>query len=147
MAAYDPMTLTQTDLSKYRRLWWQIEDRYILEQQTNSICDGLIGVSRNHEDTGSDYDGDSDNDYDEFEERLSKPIDWDAIKRRREENPSPPRVPGDDFQGSAYDTADIMLEDGEWKLSEEDFPGYVAKEKGVTSAPEGSEVSLFRTET
>lgn len=136
MEACDPMTLTQADLSKYRRLWWQIEDRYILEQQTNSIWDGL-GVTRNHEDTRSDYAGDSDDGHDEYEKRLSKLTDWDAVKRRIEENPSPPRVPGGDFQGPVYDTADIVLENGELKLSEEDFPGYVATEDEGSSAAEG----------
>ncbi|KAH7327474.1 hypothetical protein BKA65DRAFT_555028 [Rhexocercosporidium sp. MPI-PUGE-AT-0058] len=108
VAAEDPLTVTQEDLSKYRRLYQQIEDRYLLENQ-------------DHDDTI--YDGDSDIEDADYENHQPiVPPDAEERARRTAANPKMGR--GDFFPGSTWDTADIELEAGAWRISEGAASGY-----------------------
>ncbi|KAG4444173.1 hypothetical protein IFR05_000402 [Cadophora sp. M221] len=120
MAAEDPLTVTQADLSKYRRLYQQIEDRHILENQNNPWCNGMVGHgNRDPDHNDAVYDGDSDLEDANYESHqpIVRPDD-EEFARRVAANPQ--MEPGDDFPGSFWGVDDIELEDGDWRVSEED---------------------------
>ncbi|KAL5328065.1 hypothetical protein ACEPPN_005773 [Leptodophora sp. 'Broadleaf-Isolate-01'] len=122
MADEDPETFTQADLSRYCRLYYQVEDRHILENQNNPWCNGMVGHGNRDPDDDAVYDGDSDLEDADYENHLPiVPPDDKELARRIAENPQ--MEPGDDFPGSFWDVDDIELQDGDWRLSEEDAAG------------------------